>query len=262
MADSQRSHTPRDPTRQGPRVVDAVPLLTDVPKIYFTPVTVMQDGAAWVGEAVTVLNPPAVHQAKLIQRVDWQLLTLDWPDGATSVQVFISPQGEPLRGHDREPVLTLSRKEHQDLGGIRMRAGTLPAQGCDVHLVAVSYHNGRQYSGRPLPLRYRGLLRLDYRIVPCGIRRSSRRRLEVRSDAVVRSRLRLVIVSGPDRLPLSLAHGRELADAATPLLQRGEWLRVLDFDLPESGWVRMFVDLPDPPADIAVLDPPIDTLRR
>ena len=69
-------------------------------------------------------------------------------------------------------------------------------------------------------------------------------------------------MSSPDRLPLSLTHGRELADAATPLLRRDEWLRVLDFDLPESGWVRMFVDFPDPPADIAVLDPPVDTLRR
>jgi hypothetical protein len=118
---------------------------------------------------------------------------------------------------------------------------------------------------------YLGLARIRYRIeTPAAdrIRRLSRKgpallpRLVAKCDAPI-TRIAMVLIHHPSRLPLSLMDGRELKrrDVAFEVGGRTEiWPDMSD--RPSGGFIRLFSEEPlNDGRPVAMLDPSIDQLK-
>lgn len=263
----------------GRMVMERVRWPADAPRIHLTAVTRSWDGEQFqIGNSVTRNRAGEVTHATLIERVDEQFLTFGWPEGADFVQVF---QGAP--NVDVEDVTSLaclaqmSREKYERLGGAHLEH-RLPATGCRLHVVGVSYHEGRPSQGPVTSLEYAGLTRIEYRLErPTAepVRRgifgrkaappapSSPARLSVRADRDVES-VHLALVHYRTRLPLHPDEGERILEG--PVSLRAGQPLVLKEQLHElagrGGFVRLFAILPEEDLErIAVLDPPIDQLR-
>jgi hypothetical protein len=252
----------------GRSTMQGVPWPADQPRVHFTVVSV-QDGRVRVGRTATLSRTSAVQDVRLVERVDWQLLTFDWPHGAAMVQVHLTASGEELGELPERPVAQLDAAAYKAQGGLRLQ-GLLPSRGCDLLLVPVSFYEGRKVHGTPARVIYPGLLQLRYRLLGDAgafkgsvLKRLGRLTLEVRSDQQVRQSPPLVLVHNPDRLPLDLHDGEPLLRVSGPLA-KDDWVVLKDFQLERDrkGWLRLFVDWDRPGPGVAVLDPPVSTLRR
>ncbi|NQX12316.1 hypothetical protein HQQ80_11820 [Microbacteriaceae bacterium VKM Ac-2855] len=268
---------------------DARASMRDVPwprgwtRAYFT-VVVLLDGNAYVGNTVRGVRVPPVAQLRLIERVDRQRVTFEWPDGADVVLAYTSPVGLDselaVQGEPKE----ISRSAYFERGSLEYRTGELDASGCELHLVSASFDGGRRVHGAARRIVYPGLLRLGYR---CTVKRSLMGKYTVTvsiwSEVPLESAPPFVLVHHPERFPLTIGDGTALAmvpDIETvaspvrrfvpgPMGARTEqpgWrtdTEAWSQDVPHpTGFVRLFVDLPtEYLRRVALLDPPVDTLR-
>lgn len=245
--------------------LDRVAWPQDWPMVYFTPVC-LEGGQARIGPSQVLTRVGAVRDVRLVQHVDWQLLTLDWPDGAAQVQVFVTPVGVPI-DDVASPSAQLSRARYEAQGGLRLH-GTLPAGGCDLHILPASFHSGQIVRGEDLTVTYGGLCRLWYRFTTEASGRGgfifgrSHEVLQIQTDRQPPVALGLALVYHQQRLPLDGNDGHQiLAAPAPPAL--GRWATVGRVHRkPGTGYFRLFaVPTAEVSTDLAVLDPPLGTLR-
>ena len=141
-----------------------------------------------------------------------------------------------------------------------------------MHLVSTAYTKGKPRYAEPVTVEYPGLVRVDYQVQPVqvpGRKRgettvSTQRAVLVRSSATSPSGvgIRVALVHNPHRLPLHMGDGEELATRMIGFTKG----QPVDFGQVElggrTGYVRLFVDVPPGlPQALAVLDPPLATLR-
>jgi hypothetical protein len=245
----------------------AVPWPQGWDTVYFTPVSVHLDQAR-IGRSQGLARAGAIQDARLVQLVDCQLLTLSWPSGAAQIQVHLTQPGIPISDVVGEPVAQLSRGVYESQGGLRLR-GILSPFGCAVHVIPVSFYGGELVRGEGVTLHYPGLVTLYYRfrtdtnIRDRMLRRQASQVLEVYSDQIDGEPPKLVIVHNEHRLPLDIRDGRT-THVIQAYIRKGQWCDVhrLNVDPNRPGYIRLFADVqPDFPADFAVLDPPLPELR-
>jgi len=235
-------------------------------RVYLTPVTIDHDQAR-VGPTHALTRAGEIHDVRLFPRVDWQLLTLSWPTGASQVQVFLTKPGALLADPPGEPAAQLARITYDKDGGLRLR-GVLPEGGCDVHLVPVAFYGGQIYRGRAATVSYGGVTRIRYRLsVESGVKDrifggKNKRILEVHSEQLD-ALPRLVLVHNEQRLPLDVRDGTPRTFEPTSI-DKGHWSTIarLQCNPDKSGFLRLFADVnSDEAAVFAVLDPPLSSLR-
>lgn len=126
-----------------------VPWPPDWYEVYITPVN-FNDADAWVGESKVLQRVQSIEddQLRLIERVDSQLITFDWPKGATAVEYSTN------REHDQ------IREEDYDLqGGIRLH---LDQHGDTVRLKPYAVFAGKRTEGNERVIQYEGLRPVTY----------------------------------------------------------------------------------------------------
>ncbi|PPH07750.1 hypothetical protein [Rathayibacter sp. AY1H3] len=252
-------------------------------RAYFT-IVVLMDGQAFVGRTVRGVRVPPVAQLRIVERVQNQRITFEWPDGADVVMAYRSPVGLDsalaVQGEPRE----ISKSEYFDRGSLEYRTGGLDPLGCELHLVAVAFDGGKRVLSTARSVVYPGLLRLSYR---CVVKRTLMGRysatVTLTSERALESSPPFVLVHNPERFPLTVGDGTPLAvvpdvddvvaptrrfvpAAMAPGSEQPGWRTdpaAWQQDVPHpTGYLRLFVDLPSAVLRrVALLDPPIETLR-
>ncbi|WP_080793006.1 hypothetical protein [Corynebacterium pacaense] len=118
--------------------------------VYVTPVNIVGE-RAWAGESSVLQRVSPINEVRLIERVNSQLLTFDWPAGAAFVEVA------PVHGHSLE----LQEDVYRRQGGVRLN---LASTGDTVTLTPRSIWKGDYTEAAPSVVRYRGLKRYSYDI--------------------------------------------------------------------------------------------------
>lgn len=266
--------------REGRMVMERVPWPAGVPRIHFTAVTKSGDGRQFqIGDTETRNRAGELTHARLVERVDEQFVTFSWPQGADFVQVY---QGARHAQVDDVSALAcvvdLSQQKYERLGGAHL-PHPLPSSGCSIHLVGVSYQEGRPSRGPVCSIDYPGLARIQYSLErhhpPEPVKRGLFGRkssvppgpvppsLSVRSDRDL-DELMLALVHHRTRLPLYPGDGEKILEG--PVSLRADQKVTLKAQLPElldrGGFVRLFVIVPEAASEqFAVLDPPVQQLR-
>jgi hypothetical protein len=252
-------------------------------RAYFTPVTLL-NGQAFVGISIASVHTEKIKRAKIVERVNKQVLTFQWPDGAASVFVYEGVSGQPAEiATQNAQAHEITKEQYVQRGGLTFPR-RLPSKGCDIHLVPITFLAGERVMGAPTTISYGRLFRLRYEIkqqrnVVGAITGVS---VGVRSEEEMGKPPPFVLVYNPDRLPLSKADGRVLTVApeaveGSPISKRltfshlgasaGEtWKTPADAWKSEvgkpRGFIRLFVDLPpDGNIMVALIDPAPTALR-
>ncbi|MFB9164006.1 hypothetical protein [Arthrobacter psychrochitiniphilus] len=223
-----------------------VPWPVEWTRTYFTPVTVLE-GRAHVGASTVSTRPTRIRNAKVVERVDSQILTFEWPDGADAVMVYSGAPGQgaeaALTGQPQE----ISHSGYNQRGGLYFST-LLPAVGCDLHLVPVSYEAGSRVSGTVTTINYPWLLRVSYNVA----QRKNRFTGKITGLTVaVQSRMPnaqlpgFVLVYHPERLPLTAADGLHL-----------NMMRDMDGAAPAARVFQPENRAPSDPADVWKTDQP------
>lgn len=246
-------------------------------RTYFTPVTLL-GGRARVGRTTSQVRTGTVEDARVVERVTQQVLTMDWPDGAAAIKVYASPHGqsaaEAIDG--AEPIAEISEDTYVRLGGLHF-ARPLDVNGCDLHLLPISFAGGHAVFGKSTTVRYKGLFRLWY---SAEVRRGLMGRgpvqlvVRVKGDRDYPHSPPFALVLNEQRLPLDVNDGDPLQVQAA---DQTWWHRFNAVPLTRSwsepgwvanvtgrtGWVRLFIDLPPDPnrGTVALLDPPVAHLN-
>ncbi|NLT31437.1 MAG: hypothetical protein GXX86_13485 [Propionibacterium sp.] len=271
-ADDRLAH-PITVTGDGSATMLDVPWPRDWVRTYFTPVTLHGDQAR-VGRTIPQVRTRSVRDAKIFERVTQQVLTMPWPEGAATVQVFMSPPGEPAElAIAGTPFAEISAAAYQRFGGLHFNQ-LLDATGCDLHLVPLSFAAGEKIVGRSTTVRYPGLMRLYYGCEQLG---NGLLMVRVRGEFDNPTAPPFVLVHNPTRLPLDVNDGRtvqvraEVAGPNGPLMARfapaglsSQWSTgwVAEVGSLGPGYLRVFADVRvDDLKSVAVLDPPMEYLR-
>lgn len=251
-------------------------------RAYFTPVTLLE-GMAHVGTAIFKSRNDKVRNPRIVERVNSQILSFEWPDGADSVMVYMGPTGQDPELSLNSQALEISQPDYRRRGGLQFTQ-PLPSMGCDLHLVPVSFEAGARVSGAITTVNYPHILRLNYQVVEAKsfLGKVTGVSVLVQTSEAVQSMPAFVLVFNPDRLPLTSRDGKALNMvpaidvAATPARRftpgssgpEGpvpwktdpvSWALEVN---PEGGFLRLFADLPvDVLRHVALLDPPVASLR-
>jgi hypothetical protein len=257
-----------------------VGLLPGHARMYFTPVTVLndddgQDGPAAVAPSTSFGNAPAVANPRLVERGFRQILTFEWPAGITDVSVFVTPEGQkPAEGDS--PYKSCSREDYVKAGGAELKLQEYQEQGLlkplDVHVVSSLWHNGQRESSDPVAVTYRPLRRLAYTVR----RQGAVATVMVEPERPVLPGTTFGLVTHGERLPLHYADGkivpgRALGGAGPPSKQlsvapgpggpNAPFGWSFDPGLLEK-WTRLFVITGHADSDAyALFDPPVESLR-
>ncbi|MDO5051566.1 MAG: hypothetical protein Q4E05_01585 [Pseudoclavibacter sp.] len=249
-------------------------------RAYFTAVVLVAD-RAFVGNTVRGVRVPKVRRPKIVERVNRQVLTFEWPQGADVVLAYKSGRGVGSEIALQGQALEVSRSDYRERGGFEFEAGQLDATGCDLHLVPVAFDGGQRVTADAEVVGYAGLLRIEYRTLvqpgPGGVPDIS---LQLRSESDVLHAPPFVLVYRQDRLPLTIDEGRAIAVyreggqaqrrfTPSPLTRvpgpASTW-RVESQSFAQEarpgGYLRLFADLPpETLRRVALLDPPVGSLR-
>ncbi|WP_218713777.1 hypothetical protein [Arthrobacter sp. BF1] len=269
--------------------LDGVASMVNVPwpmewtRTYFTPVTVLA-GRAHVGPSSVTTRPTRIRNAKVVERVDSQILTFEWPDGADAVMVYTGATGHgpdaAMGGQPQE----ISHSGYNQRGGLYF-SSLLPAEGCDLHLVPVSFEAGTRVSGTVTTVNYPWIMRVAYKVVPKKNRFTGKitgYSVAVNSFTPNVNLPGFVFVYNPGRLPLTASDGVALnmmrdMDGAAPGTRVFTPENRAPSDAPDmwktdpdtwdadvkgrTGYVRLFPQVPlEVLKQLAVLDPSINEL--
>lgn len=178
---------------------------SDWPQVYCVPVNVVGDQSL-VGEFKVLHRVGEIHEPTLIQRVDSQLITFDWPFGADLVEVA-QKQGESVE---------LTAENYHRQGGIRLQLNNF---GDEVTLTPKSIYAGETTKAKPAVITYPGLKVYRYIIDhnnPHIAGDSRFPRLWLWRDGVEdRQPPRFILVHNPLRLPLFPGDGTPVKCAAS-----------------------------------------------
>lgn len=180
-----------------------VPWPADWQRAYLVPVTVL-NGVARVGKTqITNRALPPVAEAEIIERYHTEIVTFGWPEGAASVKAFVGLESmAPEEICSTNPATEEINKARYERDGGLTFTKPLAAAGCTVCLVPVAYSRAQEVRGRITALRYRGLIRVDYRFV--RTEGSSVARLQMISTNIdVDLPPPIVLINNESRFPLS-----------------------------------------------------------
>lgn len=217
-------------------------------RLYLTPVTAHR-GQHRIGTTITDIRTAAPGAPRIVERVDHQVLTVEWPPGAAAVHVH---QGDPAAGG---PLIAESTSEdYRGLGGIRL-ARQLEPQGCELFLRAVAWNDGRAVFSETVRIGYPGLYRVYYRLaVRRGVlgRDSVTVHVQLAAELPVAG-LEFALVCDPAALPLAITDGTPLPVAHEPTGRQSLRIGGALGPSPTDGWyavapqqpcwMRLFVDL-------------------
>lgn len=269
-------------------VIDGTASMPGIPwpsgwtRAYFTPVTLLE-GMAHVGTTIFKSRNDKVRNPRIVERVNSQILSFEWPDGADSVMVHMGPAGQDPELSLNSQAMEISQPDYQRRGGLQFTQ-PLPSTGCDLHLVPVSFEAGARVSGAITTVNYPHILRLTYQVTEAKsfLGKVTGVSVIVQTSEAVQSMPAFVLVYHPDRLPLTSRDGTALnmvpaIDVAVTPARRftpgvsgpegpvpwktdpGSWAAEVN---PEGGFLRLFADLPvDVLRHLALLDPPVSSLR-
>ncbi|MFT3660656.1 MAG: hypothetical protein QM809_04480 [Gordonia sp. (in: high G+C Gram-positive bacteria)] len=226
FVEESRIKDPVQTPEPGKSKISGVRWPADWERVYLVPVT-WYNGMARVGRHQVLIRPlSAVTAPRLIERVNTQLITFGWPEGAADVKVYVGVEGVPIdQILAHQPFAEVTAAQYRRDGAIILRR-PLQNKGCVVYLVPVAFSRAEQLRGEPKALTYPGLFRARYELwpVPPGNLPPGtpppvpeRFRLAVQSDNDVLDPPPLVAVFNPDRLPLHPQDGHWL-----PFHDRGE----------------------------------------
>lgn len=237
-------------------------------RAYFVAVHHVSDESMWVGPSVSMVTPRAPRYGQVVERVDSQVITFEWPKGVTIVEAYQGPRGQLIEAIDSQPIASLTEENYQRTGGMRVTRA-LPSNGCAVQLHGVVYLDGKPVYSEPATLDYPGVTRLSYTITPVGPDGSPvppgalpamyRIHAEVDDDL---HQTPVALVGQLGRLPLFPEDGRTMKRELVSLQAR---VNTHVCDIPAGRtrvFLRLFIDLP--PAQcggIAVLDPGVDAME-
>ncbi|MCY4671660.1 MAG: hypothetical protein OXC29_27210, partial [Rhodococcus sp.] len=242
-------------------------------RAYFTPVTTL-DNAVQVGKTVTATRPlGAVRHLRLVERCAEQLLTFAWPEGAAAIEVHVSSRGMDSASALAQPAgHEISRSRYERDGGLHFPS-QLPANGCSVHVVPVSYTAGNKVLGAPSVVDYPGLLRVQYDIIA----RSAGLVLDIAlaPERDTHGSPPFILVYNANRLPLSSMDGTavDVWAAGTDGGGRAKQFQPVQLNRADRGvtwsadvrglygYVRLFADLlPTHRSTFALIDPAVEKL--
>lgn len=270
LRDEDRLAHPISPQPDGRVGMRNVPWPRSWDRAYFTPVVVL-DGIARVGRTVPAVRVRPVHDPVIVERCDQQVLKFGWPPGAATVLA------EVLQGGDVTATVECSSDIYNQLGGVQF-GRTLPNRGATVRITGVSFVGGERRESVPVEVGYPGLMRIRYVV---ELRRTlllkpDRVLIRLSSESEIANCPPLVLVHHPTRLPLHPGDGQQLEvtedieEVTRPVLRfRPDGIGTRPSAVAwkasvrgRTGYVRLFADLPpERTALVAILDPPVDTLR-
>lgn len=128
-------------------------------EVHITPVTIVDDRAI-VGDTEVLQRVRPIEHAKLVERTESQLVTFEWPAGASMVKIETAPTGSTAP-EDRTSHTEYDERRYRREGGIRLN---LNPYGENVLLTPRSMYAGRETSAEPTELVYRGLRQYRYRL--------------------------------------------------------------------------------------------------
>lgn len=245
--------------------------------VYLTPVTT-HDGQVRVGTTVVAARRAGPIKARVVERCNEQLITMAWPAEADEIRVFVAGQHIPVEtAVAQRPVGTIDRDMYVRDGGLHLPE-PLPALGCLIHLVPVTFAGGDPTLGAVTTIEYPGLLRVRYEVLTKQLkRRECWLYIKLNPELDRPTAPPFVLVHHPDRLPLSVDDGRRFDTyfydqnaGSAPMncilptaLRRGDPHLVWRAPVTElSGYVRLFADVrPEQQRVLAIIDPPLRTLR-
>lgn len=163
-------------------------------EVYITAVNI--DGEkAWAGPSEVLQRVSPISDVRLVERLSSQLITFDWPSGATMVQIETS---------NNPTVQELLEEDYRRQGGIRVN---LEHTGEDITLTPKSWYAGRDTTAEPTHLRYRGLKSYSYDLR----KEEAGMKLTVwRNESEDRNPPRFTLVYNPRSLPLHSHDGTAL----------------------------------------------------
>ncbi|HEX7826222.1 MAG TPA: hypothetical protein VF477_15060, partial [Mycobacterium sp.] len=270
-----------DPNGVSRSVMSGVSFPQNWSRAYLTPVTLLA-GRALLGKTFSAVRTGTIRDVDLAEYCNKQVLTFDWPDGATVVEMHVAPKGYDARNGLTGKSKEITLEEYEKYGGLQLSGQELPIAGCSLHLAPVAFSGGRRVVGAIRTVEYAGLLRLQY-VVQMGHDpegRPTHAHIAMRSQVDIGGSPAFVLVNNRDRIPLSATDG-DAVDAA-PVDAEGRLTEQPSKELRWSqltvsgsgelwaanlrgreGWIRLFVNTPSPQRlrTIALLDPPIETLR-
>lgn len=260
-----------------------VPWPAEWTRTYFTPVTVL-DGRAHVGQSTVSTRPTRIRNAKVVERVDTQILTFEWPDGADAVMVYSGVPGQGAEAALGGTPQEITKAGYDQRGGLYF-SGLLPAEGCDLHLVPVSFEAGSRVNGAVTTINYPWIMRVAYKVSPRKSRFTGKLTgfsVMVQSYTPNVALPGFVLVYNPERLPLTAGDGMPLnmmrdMDGAAPAARvfnpenrspadpQDVWKTdpdTWDAEVRQgAGYVRLFPQVPlEVLKQMAVLDPGVSEL--
>jgi len=268
-------------TDGGRRVISGVSMDPTWVKGYFYGVHKVAEDTVRLGPVESRVNAQPPLYPLLVERVDTQVVTFQWPAGVRLVEVFQGPASQQqLDPNASEVIATLTEDEYQQRGGLRFER-PLPSNGCALYLFSVVYDQGRKEFSRPTRLEYAGISRLRYMIEP-GRRdgtpitanaRADFYRVMVKSDDQMPA-TSLCLVARPQRLPLHPRDQEGVVGNETrpmPFLAfegvspvPGQVVPLGEFPAGDRpAYVRLFVSSADMAecARVAIIDPEIRVLQ-
>lgn len=123
-------------------------------EVYITPVAVLA-GRARVGKTEVLQSVRRIENAELRENVGFQMVSFDWPVGASMVRV----EREPSGGGQAETLVEVTEQQYRRNGGVRL---DLRHTGEDVVLTPQSIFAGQITAAEPTRVPYPGLSRYLY----------------------------------------------------------------------------------------------------
>jgi hypothetical protein len=218
---------------------------------------VVLGGQALISETAVLQAVGPVRQLELVERTDFQLLRVGWPEGAKFLDVWVVPQDNDVAG---VPARRVARSEYEMYGGVMFsfsgQGGALPPNGCDVVVRGSSLYGGIETSGPVDRISYSGRWVMSYRLQHTNAVRNRMpgnnytATLEVILDPGEQTKrswpdMRIGIVTSPDRYPLTATEpgGTQLGVDVlrSGAIPTGIWSQVGgEFTIPRRDYYRLF----------------------
>lgn len=242
--------------------------------VHLTPVTV-HDGMVQVGKTVTVtMGADVMRFARVIERCHEQIITFAWPEGADEVRVHVAGDHLPVDAAIAQPATGVIDKHGYERDGGLHLPGPLPAAGCAIHLVPITFSGLRATLGEVTRIAYPGLRRVRYEVTTTQLKRGEKwLSIRLLPEVDLRDAPPFALVYNPERLPLSIGDGRAFdtyyydqnpSSVSTnrihsPELRRGDPYLLWRAPITGlDGYIRLFADAArEEGRTLAVIDPPL-----
>ncbi|MGL5405801.1 MAG: hypothetical protein ACRDAX_03280 [Propionibacteriaceae bacterium] len=163
-----KNHRPNFPIRpdgSGRMLMQDVPWPDEWERVWFTPVTVLEEQIV-VGPSKVFVRPGNITDLKVHERMYSQMVTFRWRGSTSQVQIYQMAEHENIYTvlESGQPLQTISREDYRKYGGLTLANPSLNNQGCTVVVVPMSHGADGTQRGEPAKVEYAGLRQGGYKI--------------------------------------------------------------------------------------------------